>query len=144
MDYFNKTFWALFVVIGLFIIVSSVVNIFFVDVLLGLAVIVIGVHKLAEESKSREIEINQGKMAGKINQILDWLDHNHKYTKNLGAKTDFRLDKFHKSKQDSEERHEKLYDDLAKKIIHIENRMTDLSKAFVAREQIRSGRGLRE
>ncbi len=148
MNQWDKVFWILFIVIGAIIVIGTLGNIFIFDILLGVAVIVIGTQKLAEDIKSSKLNDEQEKINENINNISHWMNSSNNYTKNLKNRHEYRFYYMDKKRIDTEKRIETLeedmetmYNTLAKKLFEIENRLNEIFRVFVSRERVRSGRG---
>ncbi|MFH1364164.1 MAG: hypothetical protein ABIH52_00750 [Candidatus Aenigmatarchaeota archaeon] len=140
MKHLDITFWALFIVIGAAVITSSLINTIIVDILLGLVIIILGVHKLSQEFTAKKITESQEQSQKKINHILEWLDKNYKYTKNMSERNDIRFDKIHQKNKETGDSVETKYRELAKRMFELENILKELSRALLSKEEVRSGR----
>lgn len=140
MNNLNKVFWVLFIVIGAFIIVGAL-GIIFVDILIGLAVIVIGIHKLEEEFKSKRIFREQEKTNNDIHSISRWMESSDVLTQSMKTRNENRFFHIDNKRAALERELEEKYRDLARKTLELDNKFNEISRAFVKKEVIRSGRG---
>lgn len=138
IDYFlnhrNKIFWTFFILLGGFIIFGVLGSIYYIDVIIGLSAIAIGVMKLGEELSSRDLRAEQERIAEDINDISNWLAQNHTFVKKIKDKQDYRFMQFDKKRAELENRFEKQYRDIARKIIEVENRLNKNSKTLVNKD----------
>lgn len=140
----DKVFWALFIVIGAIIVIGTLGNVFIFDILLGVAVIIIGTQKLAEDIKTIKINNEQEKINENINNISHWLNSSYNYTKNIRDRSEYRFYHMNNKRIKTDEKiggMERDMEILAKKMIDLENKLNEISRVFVRREIIRSGRG---
>jgi len=140
MEDVDKIFWILFVIIGAAVIVSSSVNVIFVDILLGLIIIILGIHKLAQEKESKKMFRISKDAQKKLTHIIDWLEQSHKYAKNINAKAEYRFDKIHKKHQKLDDDIENKFNMVAKRVFELENLLKDISRVLIDSEKVRSGR----
>jgi len=140
MDYIDKLFWILFIILGASVIVGSMVSVMILDILLGITIIALGIHKLSQEISYQKAMQAQDNVQKKITHLLEWLEQNHIYTKNINKRTDIRFEKIHKRHEEIDENLEKKYRELAKKVFELENKLNEISRAFVIKERVRSGR----
>lgn len=140
MKQLDQLFWLLFIVMGIGVVTSTFFESLFIDIVLGIVIITLGINKLAIESSQRKITLSQGTVLRQISQIFDWLEQNHKHSKNLRDKTDFRFDKIHKKHSDIDEAVEDKFNQLSKNMFQIENKLKEISRALVDTGPVRSGR----
>jgi len=144
VNQWDKVFWALFIVIGAIIVIGTLGNVFIFDILLGVAVIIIGTQKLAEDIKTIKINNEQEKINENINNISHWLNSSYNYTKNIRDRSEYRFYHMNNKRIKTDENIEGMERDmeiLAKKMIDLENKLNEISRVFVRRDIIRSGRG---
>lgn len=143
MNHWNRIFWAFFIFIGLVIIFGTLFQAMYVEVLLGLVVIILGIQKLGDEKVIMRLEDNQAKVNRSMDYMIHWSNTMHDYVKNMKGKHDFRLHNMDSKRAELEKKTEDNYRDLVRKIVDIENHMNELAYAGVItkRPEIRSGRG---
>lgn len=139
----SKIFWFFFIVLGIFVIGGEIFNLFFIDILLGLVMIVIGVQRLEEEHHKRTLESEQKKINETIKYMAQWLDASHDYISEVKNRHESRLFNLDKKKADLDSKVEMNYRDMVRKIIDIENRLNEISMTYARGQDVRSGRGKR-
>ena len=143
MNHWNRIFWAFFVFIGLVIVFGTLFKALYIEILLGLVVIIVGIHKLGEERSSNNIEETQTKLNRSVDYIAHWMNSMYDFSKNLKNKHEYRLYHLDKKRADMDKKIEDNYRDLVRKVVNLENRMNELAYVGVTakRPEIRSGRG---
>ena len=140
----DKVFWALYIIIGAIIVIGTIGNLFVFDILLGVAVIIIGSQKLAEDFRSIKLNYEQARINENINNISHWINSSHNYTKNLKSRHEYRFYHMDKKRIESEKKLEEMEKDIetiAKKVISLENKLNEIIRVFLSKEVVRSGRG---
>jgi hypothetical protein len=144
LDHWDKVFWLLFIIIGAIITTGTLGNLFIFDIILGVAVIIIGVQKLAEEIRSKRLASEQEKISSNAASIFQWLNSSHAYTKKIKTRTDNRFYHMDNKRIKAEKRADEIENDidiLAKKMIELENKLNEIIRVFLRKEKVRSGRG---
>ena len=143
MNQWNRIFWAFFVFIGLVVIFGTLFRALYIEVLLGLVVIIIGIHKLGEEKHSINMEDAQRRVSRNMDYMIHWSNSMHDYVKGMKDRHEYRLHHLDSKRAEMEKKIEDNYKDLVRKLLELENRMNELANAGVIahRPQIRSGRG---
>ena len=136
----GRIFWLFFIILGIFVIGGIFLNLFLIDILLGLVMIIIGIHRLETEHHKRIMEKEQGKINETINYMAQWLDANHDYVKNMRSKHDNRIFGLDRKRAELDKRIEMNHRDLVRKIIEIENKLNEITMTYTRGEKIRSGR----
>lgn len=119
----NKIFWAVFVTAAVTIIIFIVTGFFYSWLLFGLIIIALGTQMLALETTSKKAEQKQEKLKTAINRAIEQLNQNHP-----------------QSEKEILELIERRNRETAKKIIELENKLNEISRAFLYAERVRSGR----
>ena len=123
----NKIFWAMFVIIGIgFVFLAFFGNMLFLDLLLGFAIITMGLHKLGEEYSVKHIKTDQLHVAENMENISKLIQDSHKQLNDKEINMEKKL--------------ERNYRNLARKIIEVENRINEVSDLLVKKTTVRSGR----
>lgn len=136
-------FWAFFVLIGLVMIFGSILNVTYLDILLGLFVVILGIQKLGEENRAVSIEAKQEKIERNLDQVNHWTNSTYDYINNMKSRHEYRLYHLGEKRSELEEKAENNYREIAKKLFDLENKINELARAGVIaqRPEIRSGRG---
>jgi hypothetical protein len=119
----NKIFWALFIVLGATLISGMIANMFYVDVLLGLFVITIGLYKLGEEFITNSFRKEQQRVSEDMDNIMEWLSHSYDFTKRLKDSHENRIHHLDSKRAEMGDKVENNYRELVKKIIQVENKL---------------------
>ncbi len=128
----NKLFWALFIVIGIILIAGAVAGVLsLVEILIAFMVIAIGAEKLGEEISDKKLQEEQGKINRDLIFISRWLENNNVFTRQMKDRHEQRFFKLDNKRADIEKKHELGYRELAKKILDVENRMNEVSRALL-------------
>jgi len=143
----GKIFWLFFIIIGIFVIGGIFINLFFIDILLGLILIVIGVQRLDEEYHKKSLESERRKTKETMDYMAQWLDASHDYIKLVKNRHEHRIFNLDKKRADldskidiQDNRIEMNHRDIVRKIIEIENRLNELTMSYTRGQEIRSGR----
>ena len=95
----NKVFWFFFTILGIFVIGGFLSNLYFIDILLGLVMIVIGVQRLEEEHNKREMRKEHNKVNDTLKYITQWLDASHDYISEMKNNHELRMFNLNRKKQ---------------------------------------------
>jgi superfamily II RNA helicase len=143
MNQWNRIFWGFFIFIGLVIVIGTLLKVAYLEILFGLIVIILGIQKLGEEIRSREVDENQKKMSRNMDYLTHWTNATYDYIKNMKQKHEYRLYHLDKKRAEMESKLDESYRDFARKLLELENRMNELAYTGVIaqRPEVRSGRG---
>lgn len=130
MDYWNTAFWLLFVIAGGFVIAGSFIRLIFLDILLGLILIAIGVMKLGEEIANRNLSRRHSSISESIDYLTNQLGASTNLTRALRERHDHRFLHLDRKRAEIESRIEKSYRELAKKIMDVENSLNEIGRAL--------------
>jgi DNA anti-recombination protein RmuC len=130
MDYWSSVFWLLFVIAGGFVITGSFIRLIFLDILLGLILIAIGVLKLNEDITKRNLGRRHNNINESINYLTNQLGTSTTLTRALRERYDHRFLHLDKKRAEIEGRIEGNYRELAKKIMNVENRVNEIGRAL--------------
>lgn len=126
----NKLFWTLFIVIGAILIIGSIIGIFtLVEVLIAFIVIAIGAEKLGEEISDKRLQEEQGRINRDLMFVSRWLENNNVFTRQMKDRHEMRFFNMDQKRAETEKSQESSYRDMARKLIDLENRVNQLSKA---------------
>lgn len=134
-DYWNRLFWIVFIVLGIFIIVGTIGNIFFVDVMIGLVVVIIGMERLAEEVDKQAIRGEQTRIHQNLDYVSTWLGDSYAFAKSVRTHQDNRLHRFDVKRAEMQHTIEQNHRDLVRKILEVDNNHTRLSRKLDRLEQ---------
>jgi ABC-type transport system involved in cytochrome bd biosynthesis fused ATPase/permease subunit len=137
----NSVFWLLFIVLVLFAVFGVIFNLFLIDILIGLVVVLIGIQKLIEERHKNEMERKQNSANDTLKHISQWLDASHEFMSTMKNTHEGKLSELEKKKTDVDETIENNYRDVVKKVIELENKFNELTMRYARGEKLRSGRG---
>jgi len=140
MGALDKIFWAIFIIVGIAIALSTSISIPILDVLLGLAVVLIGVQKLVEDYRNKEVSEEQKRMKESLDSISKWVRESNDFAGTIKTATESQFSDFSKAHDVISQKIEMNYRELARKILEIENRLNEISRVFVKQEVVRSGR----
>lgn len=141
-DLWNKIFWGMFIVIGIgFVFLALYGSLLFLDLLLGFAIITMGLHKLGEEYSVKTFKKDQVQLSESMGDISKWMQDSNKYLNELKELQAYNIKTLGTREQDIESQMEKNYRNLARKIIELENRLNEISNSFLKKTIVRSGKG---
>lgn len=130
MDYWSSAFWLLFVIAGGFVIAGSFIRLIFLDILLGLILIAIGVLKLNEDITRKGLRRRHNNINESIDYLTNQIGTSTNMTRMLRERHDHRFLHLDKKRAEIEDKIEDNYRDLAKKIIHVENKLNEIGRAL--------------
>jgi 5-bromo-4-chloroindolyl phosphate hydrolysis protein len=122
-EYWSKVFWIVFIAIGLLIISGITTNLFVADIILGLVVVILGLERLLEELKHKELVARHEQTRKDLEYFSDWLHENLQLTKSIKSRHDLRFFRMENRRVETTKRIEKQYRELARRITQAENRM---------------------
>ena len=131
----NRLFWLLFLILGSTLISGIVVNVFYIDVILGLFLVIIGLYKLGEEIFSKNLKKEQERVSEDIDNVMEWLSHSYEFTKHLKNTHENRLHHLDKKRAEMGDKIENNYRDVVRKVIEVENKLSKTSREL-GRERV--------
>jgi hypothetical protein len=131
MAHWNKAFWLLFIVMGALVVSGLIVRVLYLDIVLGIFVIAIGVLKLGEEMSSKEIVNRHGDINDNIRYLSHQMDAGNLFARRVKERHEHRFLKLDNRRTDIENIIDEKYDSVAKKVIQLENKLNDVTKALV-------------
>ena len=131
MTPWNKGFWLLFVVMGIFVVTGTFLQVVFLDLMIGFLVIAIGLLKLSEEFTHKDLTSRHSNINESLRYLTHMVDSSNSTLVRNNEKHENRFLHFDKKRAEIEETIEDKYDSLAKKIIQQENKLNDVTKALV-------------
>jgi len=128
MSGWNAVFWAVFVALSAFVIAGNIVRVVYMDVIFGLLVIGVGAAKLGEEIKSRRIAKNNDAISESINYLTRQMEGSANQDQQVRDSYDSRFFKIDSRMAEMSGKAEARYNDIAKKVLSLENRLNEHSK----------------
>ena len=92
--HFNKIFWILFILAGAIFIAAQVVGIidsYNLDLVLGLVLVVAGIHRLGTEYTHRSLKRIQDDTVRSVNELLQWAEKSYDYTREFKDRHEKRI-----------------------------------------------------
>jgi hypothetical protein len=132
----NKIFWVLFIVIGAVLISGMVINVFFIDILLGLFLVIIGLYKFGEEHITDSMRNEQERVSEDMDNVMEWLSHSYEFTKRMRDRHENRLHHLDSKRAEMDGKIEKNYRELVRKIIEVENRLNKTSRDLLREKSL--------
>jgi hypothetical protein len=121
--YVSRGFWVSFAILAALTIYGLVARLFFIDVLIGLLVILVGLHGLLYEYNQRLLISDRRKIRDNFEYITQWLDSSHSFLKSINTKHESRLHSLDVKRAQADEKLENTFRDAVKKIIELENKL---------------------
>lgn len=131
MTHWNKAFWLMFIAAGILVTAGSFLRVMYLDILLGFLVIAIGTLKLSDEFAHLESRGKHRDMGESLKYLTHQIDKSNEIASRIDHRHESRFLHMDSKRAEIENKIEDNYDSLAKKIIHVENRMSDVVKAVV-------------
>lgn len=141
----NQVFWGLFIIAAAIMVVGFFANVIYVDIMLGLIVVGMGLSMIAFEITSRKLRKDQYRISEALDFVAQWLENSHNYNKAMHRKSDIRFHNYDKKHADIETKIEDNYRSLARKIIEVENKLNMITKAEirdVARQAVKEAKAV--
>ncbi len=142
LRHYNKLFWLLFALAGatfIYTVSLGAMELFHLDLILGAALIVIGLHRIGEEFSHRRIRTSYDDMVRAINELLQWAEKSYDYTRAFKDRHERRIHRLDCKRAEHEDKVEEQFRSAVKKIIEMENRLNkslkslEQEKALIAR-----------
>ena len=135
MHKYDKTFWMLFVLLELTIIMGNVWFFSPLCVILGFVVLGVAFARFGDYILHKERETQMKRHNQAIEKMKSWLNNQYHLTQGIRDLHDYRFHSMDRKKADLEEKIEDKYTDLAKKIIEVENRLNLVSRVVIAQNR---------
>ncbi len=132
----NKVFWLVFIILGAVLVSGIVTSIFYIDVLMGLFLVIIGLYKIGEEFITDNIKREQERVSEDVDNVMEWLSHSYEFTKRLKDTHENRLHHLDSKRANMDKKIEKNYRDIVRKIIEVENRLNKTSKELMREKNL--------
>lgn len=130
MDYWSSIFWLLFVIAGGFVITGSFIRLVFLDILLGLILIAIGVLKLSEDITRKNLSRRHSNISESMDYLANQIGTSTNLARALRDRHNHRFLHLDRKRAEIEDRIEENYRQLAKKIINVENSLNEIGRAL--------------
>ncbi|HDD46321.1 MAG TPA: hypothetical protein ENG42_02510 [Candidatus Aenigmarchaeota archaeon] len=124
----NLAFWLLFVVVSILTIYGYVIGLFQTDILLGFLVIIVGVGKLTTEHVTERNIRDYRKAMENLNYMTKGIEQTFTFAARNRDKMEYRLFQLDKKRVELDRKIDRIHRELAKKIIEIENKISELKK----------------
>jgi hypothetical protein len=131
--HYNKLFWLLFALAGGIFIITVIlgyVSLLYLDIILGVALVVVGVHMLGEEFHNRTLRNDMNESVRTINELLQWAEKSYDYTRAFKDRHEKRLFSLDQKRADHEAKVEDQFRSAVKKIIEMENKLNKTLKSL--------------
>lgn len=132
----NKVFWLVFIILGAVLVSGIMTSVFYIDVLMGLFLVIIGIYKLGEEFITDNIKREQERVSEDIDNVMEWLSHSYEFTKRMKDTHENRLHHLDNKRADMDRRIEKNYREIVRKVIEVENRLNKTSKELIREKNL--------
>lgn len=133
-NHINTIFWIFFILMG-----ASIALMAPIEVIIGLLVILIGLTKLSNEANIKSLATDTQALSEDVREIKEWLHRDHDFISMLREKYDNRIFRSSRKQVELSEKLEKNYRDLTNKILQIDNKLMEVSRAFLTKSP-RSGK----
>jgi chromosome segregation ATPase len=123
---YNRLFWILFTIAGgvfIFTVIWGFVSLLYLDLILGVALVVIGIHRLGEEFSFRNIRKSQDEYVRALNELLQWAEKSYDYTRAFKDRHEKRIFNLDQKRAKLEDKLEDEFRSAVKKIIEMENKL---------------------
>lgn len=124
----NKIFWFLFMILGVILITGMITSVYYIDVLLGMFLVIIGFYKFGEEFITSSMRKDHQRFYEDIENVMEWLTHSYEFTKRLKDTHENRIHHLDSKRAEMNSKIDKNYRELVRKIIEVENRLNKTSK----------------
>jgi hypothetical protein len=137
MHMHDKTFWMLFVLLELTLIIGNVWYFTPTGVILGFVVLAIAFARFGDYMLHKHREKQMAGHGRTIERMKSWLNNQYELTRGIKDLHDYRFHMLEKKKIDMDDKIEKRYRELAGKILDLENRLNLVSRALIAQSRSR-------
>jgi hypothetical protein len=132
----NKVFWLVFIILGAVLVSGIVTSVFYIDVLMGLFLVIIGLYKIGEEFITDNLKGEQQRVSEDMDNVMEWLTHSYEFTKRMKDTHENRLHHLDHKRADMDKKIEKNYREIVRKIIEVENRLNKTSKGLIREKNL--------
>ncbi len=128
--FFNKLFWLFFILTGFLVVLGLASRVYFLDILLGVMLIAMGLNKLEIEMKHNRSERERMNTEHRIRSLDNMVSDTHSSLTGIRSSHELRVHKLDTKRVDQEKKIEANYRDLVRKIFNMENKMNVIAKAI--------------
>ena len=131
--HYNKLFWLFFVIASAIFICSimfTTPTYGYLDIVAGVILVVIGIHRIGEEFSMRRFRDTQDEISRYVNELLQWAQKSYDYTRSFKEKHEKRLFHLDQRRIALEEQSEEQFRAAVKKVIELENKLSKLTRAI--------------
>ncbi len=126
----NIAFWGFFAISGAVLIAGLLSGIIIADVLLSLIVISVGIQGLLQEVSAMESRRAFRKIDESLFQLSEWAEKTYVFAKAIKEKHELRLHHLDARRSQAEQRLDKKSQEMAKRMVDLENQINSLKKAI--------------
>jgi hypothetical protein len=134
MHKWDKTFWMLFVLLEVAIVLGNVWFFTPVAVIVGFVLIAIALARFGDYLLHKKNAGIMERNTDSIDRMKNWLNNQYQLTQGIKDLHDYRFHRMEKKKIDLDEKLDRHYRDLAGKIIDVENRLNLVSRALISQK----------
>ena len=128
----EKIFWGTFILIGIFTVAGAFSAVSFVEIPIGLVLIILGLNRLLDEVNTKKSRKDRDYLNANFRNIRQLGESAQKSVAKLKKRHDLRFHNMNQRRILMEKRIEQNYRDLAGKIMEIENELSDIKRAIKA------------
>jgi len=142
LTHYNKLFWLLFAAAGALFILTGflgLTSLFYIDLILGVVIVVAGIHRLGEEFSHRGMRRAHDDAVRAINELLQWAEKSYDYTRAFKDRHEKRLFHLDQKRNDLENKVEDQFRSAVKKIIEMENKLNKAVKSLDHEKELITG-----
>jgi hypothetical protein len=124
--HYGKLFWLLFALAGTMFVATvflGAVSLFYLDIILGVALVVMGVHMLGEEFFHRSMRKSHDDSNRTINELLQWAEKSYDYTRAFKDRHERRIYRLDHKRSEHEKMVDEQFRSAVKKVIELENKL---------------------
>jgi hypothetical protein len=125
--HYSKLFWPLFALAGatfIFTIYLGMASLFYLEIILGVALVVVGIHMLGEEFAHGSVRRAQDDSIRAINELLQWAEKSYDYTRAFKDRHERRIHRLDHKRTELEGKVEQQFRSAVRKIIDMENKLS--------------------
>jgi hypothetical protein len=127
--YLTRGFWLSFAALAAFTIYGLVTGLFLTDVLIGLLVVIAGLHGLLYEYHQRLLASDRRRIRENFDYMTQWLDNSYTFLKSINSKHESRSHSIDVKRAQVEARIEETLKEMARKLADTEGRLNRTVKA---------------
>ncbi|UCD02904.1 MAG: hypothetical protein JSV63_03935 [Candidatus Aenigmatarchaeota archaeon] len=136
MHKWDKTFWMLFVLLEVAIILGNIWFFTPIGIIVGFVLIAIALARFGDYLLHKHNSGILDKNSENVERMKSWLNNQYQLTQSIKDLHDYRFHRMDSKKAALDEKLDKGYRELAGKIIDVENRLNLVSKAIVSQRDV--------